>query len=86
MTSIAELLVIVIVVLAFLWDRRQQAADQRARELAWVEERRELLNRIQAPERLPVAQTAEPFVIPEHEPDQYNQVGQILELAQTGAE
>ena len=85
MTTIATLIVLVLVVAAFLWERRQQAADQQAREQAWVEERRELLNRVQAPERIPLPASI-PFEIPEHEPDEYGLVNQVLEMAEPGAE
>lgn len=48
-----------------------------ARERAAVAvERHELLNRIQAPDRLPVAPRPD-FVLPEHEPDEWNQVGSV---------
>jgi hypothetical protein len=43
----------------------------------WASERRELLNRIQRPEWLPVA--SEGFVTPEPEPDEFNLVGVIQE-------
>jgi hypothetical protein len=43
---------------------------------AWGEERRELLNRIQAPERIPVA-SAQVYEVPEREPDEWATVGTI---------
>lgn len=47
-----------------------------AERAAWTDERRELLNRIQHPEILPTAASA-PFVVPEFEPDDIGQVGEI---------
>jgi len=44
----------------------------------WLSERRELLNRVQAPERLPSAQLAD-FASPEFEPDEFNMIGSIAE-------
>ncbi|NBT35696.1 MAG: hypothetical protein EBT03_09195 [Betaproteobacteria bacterium] len=43
----------------------------------WLLERRELLNRVQRPEWLPVPQEA--FSTPEVEPDEFNLVGVISE-------
>ena len=43
----------------------------------WTSERRELLNRIQRPEWLPVA--SEGFEMPEPEPDEFNMIGTISE-------
>jgi hypothetical protein len=44
----------------------------------WLSERRELTNRVQAPDRLPSVQTAD-FVLPEVELDEFNLVGVISE-------
>ena len=44
----------------------------------WVSERRELLNRIQRPEVLPVVSERD-FVIPEVEPDEFDMIGSIQE-------
>lgn len=46
----------------------------------WLVERRELTDRVQAPERLPNAQTAD-FVLPEVELDEFNLVGVISEAS-----
>jgi hypothetical protein len=45
-------------------------------ETAWTQERRELLNRIQRPEQLPVPEAQE-FVIPERELDEWAKVGTL---------
>jgi hypothetical protein len=42
----------------------------------WALERRELLNRIQRPEQIPLPSASE-FVFPEPEPDEINRVGTI---------
>jgi len=46
----------------------------------WLVERRELTDRVQAPERLPSA-LASDFVLPEVEPDEFNLVGVISEVS-----
>lgn len=45
-------------------------------EEAWVQERRELINRVQAPEHIPRG-SVQQFEMPEIEPDDSNLVGQI---------
>lgn len=45
-------------------------------ETAVADERRELLNRIQRPDVLPIASST-PFVVPEQEPDDIGEVGEI---------
>jgi hypothetical protein len=67
--AVIEAICLVVVVLAFLWDRRQT-------ERAWVAERRELLNRVQFPDRMPVQAPVE-FKVPELEPDEIDLVGTI---------
>ena len=56
------------------------AADERdahaEAQQQWAEERRELVTRIQAPERVPVPAATE-FVIPESKPDEWATAGQI---------
>ena len=47
---------------------------------AWLEERRELLNRIQAPERIPMP-VSQPMELPDREPSQWAQVGQVVSIA-----
>lgn len=42
----------------------------------WAAERRELVTRIQAPERIPIVPAGE-YVIPEREPDEWAKVGQV---------
>ena len=46
----------------------------------WLSERRELTDRVQAPERLPNVLTSD-FVVPEVEPDEFNLVGVISEVS-----
>ncbi|MDE2102256.1 MAG: hypothetical protein KGL39_33735 [Patescibacteria group bacterium] len=48
-------------------------------EAAWVSERRELVNRVQAPQYVPRGPVTE-FVVPELEPDGINEVGTIQQL------
>jgi hypothetical protein len=71
MTVIALCLTFVLITVAreytLLCERRETAR-----------ERSELLNRVQAPDRLPAAQIAD-FVIPEPEPDEFDRVGMIFE-------
>ena len=45
----------------------------------WLSERRELLNRVQAPDRLPSLSNTD-FVVPEREVDEFALVGSIGEL------
>lgn len=45
-------------------------------ETAWTAERRELVSRIQAPDRIPIRETAE-MVIPEREEDEWATVGRV---------
>ena len=66
--SIIFLLIIVLREYSILLERRE-----------WASERSELLNRIQAPERLPAAQIAD-FDFPEPELDEFNLVGTIAEM------
>jgi hypothetical protein len=69
MIAVIEAVALVVVVLAFLWDRRQT-------ESVWTAERRELLNRVQFPDRMPTEASAE-FRLPELEPDEIGLVGTI---------
>lgn len=73
MIPVACLTVIVLGLILFLY--AQQRAHQQA-EAAWTAERRELVTRIQAPERIPVDASAA-FVVPEREPDEWNKVGTV---------
>ena len=70
---VAEFLVIVAVFAVLLADHRRfdrERAD-------WRDERRELLNRVQAPSRLPLREDAGDYIIPEREVDEWNQVGSV---------
>jgi 23S rRNA A2030 N6-methylase RlmJ len=69
--STGVLYVTLLIELFRLQDRHTKA------ETAWLEERRELLNRIQAPERIPV-QASQDYVIPEREQDEWASVGTIV--------
>ena len=61
--------------IVFLFLRAQQTAER-----AWADERRELLNRIQRPDMVPLT-AAKPFIAPDPEPDEIDLVGvvQVLE-------
>lgn len=48
-------------------------------QAAWVTERRELVNRVQAPQHVPQGPVTE-FVVPELEPDEIGEVGTIRQL------
>jgi hypothetical protein len=52
-----------------------RGASPRDRE-QWCEEHRQLLDRIQRPDRLPTVQT-EPVVLPDEEPDQIDPLGTV---------
>jgi hypothetical protein len=54
---------------------RMMTISHQDAERQWAEERRELLNRIQRPEFVPITQANLP--IPEADADQYNLVGTI---------
>lgn len=76
MTVIAVAEAVALVAIVYLMLR-----SQRANDVAWTAERRELLTRIQRPELLP-APTGQPFVWPDDvEPDDIGLVGTIAELA-----
>lgn len=66
-----EAIALVAVVLAFL---RHHAINEKVH----TTERRELLNRIQHPERVPT-EPAVPFIFPEPDPDELELVGTIAE-------
>jgi hypothetical protein len=66
--SIIFLLIIALREYSILLERRE-----------WASERSELLNRIQAPDRLPAAQIVD-FEFPEPEPDEFNLVGTIADM------
>lgn len=56
--------------------RQQHTAYLKASQ-SWTEERRELLNRIQAPDRIPFRAEEQPVEVPLREPDDWNKVGSI---------
>lgn len=66
---VLETVAIAAIVYMFLRDRKQA-------EQAWTVERRELLERIQRPERVPVLE-AQPFAFPELPEDDFDKVGTI---------
>lgn len=68
--------VCVALVVALVVIVRALTGAYRASEGHWAEERRELLNRIQAPERLPVSAPAT-WASPDDEPDDFALVGTI---------
>lgn len=68
--STVPLLLLFALILLREYTFRQERAE-------WLSERRELLNRVQRPDILPVAQSA--FVQPEVEPDEFNLIGSIAE-------
>jgi hypothetical protein len=71
MIVIASLEAIGLVVVVLLFLRAQESAGR-----AWADERRELLNRVQRPDILPLA-AANTFVQPDPEPDEIDMVGTI---------
>jgi hypothetical protein len=71
--SIVPLFLLFALILLREFTFRQERAE-------WLSERRELLNRVQAPERLPNAQIAD-FTFPEPEPDEFNMIGVIAEVS-----
>jgi len=79
-TIVAIVLAAALVVVVVVFVRYQTARDQRFAEVerAYVLERRELLNRIQRPDMIPV-RAPDAFVQPESEPDQIDLVGVIME-------
>lgn len=72
-------LVIICVTLVALIRSLEQsnASERRARAEAYDRTFRELADRIQAPERLPWRPEEDLVAVPEREPDEWNQVGQI---------
>lgn len=72
----AEALIILVVLCLLFSFERSNRIERADRAKAWEDERRELLNRIQRPDLLP-AQAAEPIMVPDREPDEWNRVGEI---------
>jgi hypothetical protein len=70
-TIVAAIEAVALVAVVYLMLRHQRVSES-----AWTEERRELVNRIQAPERLPIAPQPT-FEMPEFEPDEMHLVGTI---------
>ena len=73
MTIVAALLAAALVAVVWLLLRHQQHAER-----AWEAERRELLNRIQRPEQIPLPDAPD-FVLPEPEDDESALVGTVAE-------
>lgn len=71
MTIVACLLAAALVAVVWLLLLHHSGAEK-----AWTLERRELLTRIQAPERIPMDSPVE-FAVPEPEPDEMDKVGTI---------
>lgn len=69
-------LALVLTLIALIVIVRELLTRHATSEASWGDERRELLNRIQRPEFLPVASPGN-YVIPEQEPDEIGQVGAI---------
>ena len=67
-------LIVLTLVLALIVRMLTEAQGQL--EASWVQERRELLERIQRPEHPPITSGAR-FEAPEQEPDEWNLVGTI---------
>lgn len=65
-----------LVVRGFLSDVREREDAFSLERIGWVEERRELLNRIQRPEYVPTGPVVH-FEVPEAEPDDVDKVGTI---------
>lgn len=71
--------VAVIPSLALLVVIRSLGEAHRAAQKQWAEERRELLNRIQAPERSAfVSPDAATYELPDETPDEFNLVGSLV--------
>lgn len=68
---------LVLALIALVVIVREILARHATEQASWTDERRELLNRIQRPEFLPVASPGN-YVIPEPEPDEIGQVGEIM--------
>ena len=73
---IAVVLMAAVAACALLLAYKQQKAHQQA-HVDWALERRELINRIQHPEILPLGREPEPYEIPERQPDEWAKVGEI---------
>lgn len=73
MIPVACLTLVVVLLVALLY--AQQRAHANA-ETAWTVERRELVNRVQAPDRLPV-EAQQMVEIPERQPDEWAKVGTV---------
>lgn len=71
---------LVLAVRYFLADISEREAAMSLERIGWVEERRELLNRIQRPEYVPAAPVTD-FQIPELEPDEFDLVGTLQDPA-----
>lgn len=73
--ALACVTLVALAVIAFAYSL---VVDHREARRQWALERRELLERIQRPERIPVSAAAdEEFEVPEMEPDESDAVGTI---------
>lgn len=73
MAGIIITAIFAVLLAVIIWRSENEKTE---REAQWVLERRELLNRIQAPERAPFAEP-QFLEIPEQAPDEWNLVGSI---------
>jgi hypothetical protein len=74
MLNLTGMLASFVLLVVWLWVKERQIAEERN---LWVEERRELLNRIQHPEIVPVVH--EERVIEAREPDELSLVGVVID-------
>ena len=72
--AVALTAALVLVVRYFLADISEREDAISLERIGWVEERRELLNRIQRPEYVPTMPVMD-FRVPELEPDEFDLVG-----------
>jgi hypothetical protein len=68
------LIALIAMLLIFVLAQDRQHAKQHE---AWTAERRELLNRIQRPDHLPVASRPD-FLVPDRAPDEWNDVNRVV--------
>lgn len=70
------LIVLAVALLASVWLLLLIERMHDGERTAWAAERRELLERIQRPDRIPAAPRTD-FVVPEREPDEWGKVGSV---------
>lgn len=68
-------------IVALLFQAHQNARERDRALSKWHEERRELLERIQRPERVPQTEQHEPLVLPDVEPNEWALAGQVLNIS-----